>query len=36
MRHSWFLPQTPDVLGMLRAQAAVTIEGVDALVGWAQ
>jgi uncharacterized protein Yka (UPF0111/DUF47 family) len=31
----WFLPDTPDVLGMLRRQLAVTIEGMDALVGWA-
>ncbi len=31
----WFLPQTPDVLAMLRAQAKVTIEGMDALVAWA-
>ena len=34
-RTSWFLPETPDVLGMLRAQAAVTIRGVEALVAWA-
>jgi uncharacterized protein Yka (UPF0111/DUF47 family) len=34
-RRSWFLPETPDVLGMLREQAAVTIEGVEALVAWA-
>ena len=26
----WFLPETPDVLGMLRRQMAVTIDGVDA------
>ena len=32
---SWFLPETPDVLGMLRAQAAVTIEGMAALTDWA-
>jgi len=32
----WFLPETPDVLGMLRAQLAVTIRGMDALVEWAQ
>jgi uncharacterized protein Yka (UPF0111/DUF47 family) len=31
----WFLPETPDVLGLLRAQVAVTIEGVDALTAWA-
>ncbi len=35
MRHRrWFLPDAPDVLGQLRAQAAVTIEGLDALVAW--
>ena len=33
-RH-WFLPQTPDVLGLLHAQLAVTIEGVDAFAAWA-
>jgi uncharacterized protein Yka (UPF0111/DUF47 family) len=32
----WFLPDTPDVLGMLRGQLAVTIEGIDALVAWAE
>lgn len=32
---SWFLPETPDVLGMLREQAKVTIEGIEALVSWA-
>ena len=31
----WFLPENPDVLGMLRQQAAVTIEGMAALVEWA-
>jgi uncharacterized protein Yka (UPF0111/DUF47 family) len=34
-RLSWFLPRNPDVLGMLRRQAAVTIEGMDALIAWA-
>lgn len=34
--HRWFLPETPDVLGMLRAQLEVTIHGMDALVDWAQ
>jgi uncharacterized protein Yka (UPF0111/DUF47 family) len=34
LRH-WFLPQTPDVLRMLREQIAVTVEGMDALVAWA-
>ncbi len=32
----WFLPETPDVLGLLRAQVAVTIEGIDALAVWAR
>ncbi len=31
----WFLPETPDVLGHLRRQIAVTIEGMDAFVAWA-
>jgi len=31
----WFLPEAPDVLGMLVAQSAVSIEGMDALVRWA-
>jgi uncharacterized protein len=31
----WFLPETPDVLGMLLAQADATIEGLEALVTWA-
>ena len=34
-RRRWFLPQTPDMLGLLRAQVAVTIEGVDAFAAWA-
>ncbi len=32
----WFLPETPDVLGMLQRQAAVTIEGMEALEDWAR
>jgi uncharacterized protein Yka (UPF0111/DUF47 family) len=32
----WFLPDTPDVLGMLRQQLEVTIRGMDALVAWAR
>lgn len=35
MRRHWFLPKTLDVIGMLRAQAVVTIEGIEALVAWA-
>ena len=34
-RKRWFLPETPDVLGMLRRQLAVTIDGVDAFARWA-
>lgn len=33
-RKHWFLPQVPDVLGMLREQSAITVEGMDALVAW--
>ncbi len=35
-RRHWFLPQAPDVLGMLRQQSATTVEGMDALVAWAE
>jgi uncharacterized protein len=31
----WFLPDTPDVVGLLRAQAAVTIGALDAFAAWA-
>lgn len=31
----WFLPETPDVIGMLRRQAATSVDGLDALVRWA-
>jgi uncharacterized protein Yka (UPF0111/DUF47 family) len=31
----WFLPETPDVLGMLLDQTRITIEGVNALERWA-
>jgi uncharacterized protein Yka (UPF0111/DUF47 family) len=31
----WFLPESPDVIGMLGDQLDVTTEGVDALVAWA-
>ncbi len=33
--HRWFLPETPDVLGMLREQLAVTVEGLEAAQAWA-
>jgi uncharacterized protein Yka (UPF0111/DUF47 family) len=32
----WFLPETPDVIGMLRQQLDVTTDGVDCLVAWAR
>lgn len=35
MRRRWFLPRTLDVIGILRGQAGVTIEGIEALVAWA-
>lgn len=36
MRHRrWFLPRTPDVVGLLRRQLALTIEGLEALAAWA-
>lgn len=35
-RHKrWFLPDTPDVIGMLCDQASVTSDGMDALAEWA-
>ena len=34
-RGRWFLPESPDVRGLLRAQCAITIEGADAFVAWA-
>jgi uncharacterized protein Yka (UPF0111/DUF47 family) len=30
----WFLPATPDVLGKLRAQTAITMKGMEALIAW--
>jgi uncharacterized protein Yka (UPF0111/DUF47 family) len=30
----WFLPEDPDLLGMLRQQAAITVEAMDALIVW--
>jgi uncharacterized protein len=35
-RRRWFLPEVPDVIGQLRKQLAVTIEGVDAFASWAR
>ena len=34
-RGRWFLPDTPDVHGLLRHQVQVTIEGADAFAAWA-
>jgi uncharacterized protein len=33
-RSRWFLPETPDVLGILREQTAITMEGMQALIAW--
>ena len=30
----WFLPENPDLLGMLRNQATITVQAMDALVAW--
>ena len=35
-RRRWFLPETPDVLGMLREQTAITLEGMEALIAWSK
>ena len=32
----WFLPDAPDLIGMLLTQTHTTIEGMDALVEWAE
>ena len=34
-RDHWFLPDMPDVLGLLRAQVALTVRGMDAFAAWA-
>ncbi len=34
-RRRWFLPDSPDVLGMLDRQAAVTADGMTAFARWA-
>ncbi len=33
--HHWFLPDEPDVIGLLGAQTEETLRGLDALVAWA-
>jgi hypothetical protein len=35
-RTRWFLPESPDVVGQLRRQLAITIEGLDAFADWAE
>lgn len=30
----WFLPQSPDVLGLLLEQTAITVDGMAALLAW--
>ncbi len=32
----WFLPDTPDLLGLLGAQGALTVQGIDALTSWSK
>jgi hypothetical protein len=32
----WFLPAEPDVLALLRAQIAATLEGIGAFAAWAE
>lgn len=34
-RGRWFLPETPDVIGMLQRQADVTASGMEAFAAWA-
>jgi uncharacterized protein Yka (UPF0111/DUF47 family) len=34
-RRRWFLPEEPDVVGLLRAQLAVTAEAIDRFAAWA-
>jgi uncharacterized protein len=34
--HRWFLPETPDVLGLVRDQVEITISALEALVAWAE
>jgi uncharacterized protein Yka (UPF0111/DUF47 family) len=34
-RRDWFLPKNPNLEGLLREQAAITVEGITALVTWA-
>lgn len=34
MKLPWFVPEDRDVIGLLRAQASITIEGLEAFVAW--
>ena len=34
-KRRWFLPDTPDLIGQLRRQAEITLEGLDAFAAWA-
>jgi uncharacterized protein Yka (UPF0111/DUF47 family) len=34
-KRRWFLPETPDLIGQLGAQAAITREGLESLAAWA-
>jgi len=34
-KRRWFLPDTPDLIGELRAQSAITREGLEAFAAWA-
>jgi uncharacterized protein Yka (UPF0111/DUF47 family) len=34
-RGHWFLPEMPDVLGLLRSQLDITVRGIDAFAAWA-
>ena len=34
-RGHWFLPDVPDVLGLLRRQIDLTVQGMDAFAAWA-
>ena len=34
-RRHWFLPETPDLLGLLRRQVTVTVGSLDAFTAWA-
>jgi uncharacterized protein len=35
-KRRWFLPETPDLVGQLRAQTTITLEGLDGFVAWAE